>query len=133
MPETFKIKILDIGPSQLFISEYKLNQVFKWLNYKTLEKYEPIPIKKLNGRIIFTDGHTRAFVLYKMGIEFINVYWDEDNFDWTLYEKCVDWCLREGIKNVSNFEERIITKEDYEILWINRCEVLQKDLKKKYN
>jgi len=127
------MEILDIQPSQLFISEDKLERASKWLNYKTLEKYEPIPVKKLNGRIIFADGHTRAFALYKMGIEFINVYWDEDNLDWNLYKKCVDWCLQEGVKNISNFEERIIKKEDYKILWINRCKDLQNDLDKKDN
>ncbi|MGO1368943.1 hypothetical protein [Senegalia sp. (in: firmicutes)] len=106
MTETLKMKILDIQPSQLFISEDKLKEVSKWLNHNTLKKYKPIPIKKLNGRIIFTDGHTRAFALYKIGVELINI---------------------------SKLEERIITKEDYEILWINRCKDLQNDLDKKDN
>lgn len=48
MPEIFKMKILDIGPSQLFISEHKLKEVSKWLNHNTPKKYEPIQIKKLN-------------------------------------------------------------------------------------
>lgn len=65
-----------------------------------------------------------------MGVKCINVYWDEDNLDWKLYESCVDWCLQEDIINISKLEERIITKEDYEILWINRCKDLQNDLEK---
>lgn len=78
VPNIFRMKILDIQPSQLFISEMKLNKVSEWLNYKSIEDYDPVPIKKLNEKIIFTDGHTRAFALYKMGIDNIRAYWDED-------------------------------------------------------
>lgn len=131
MPDVFKIGILDIQPSQLFISEVKLKKVSEWLDCKNIECYQPIPIKKLNGRIIFTDGHTRAFALYKMGIGNIRCIWDEDNLDWQAYQICVDWCIGEGITNISHLKKRVIDHDSYEISWHDRCIKMQKELEEK--
>lgn len=64
---------------------------------------------------------TRAFVLYKMGIELINVYWDRDKLDWKLYETCVKWCIQNQITDISHLKQKIIGKDEYQRLWINRC------------
>ena len=130
MSGVFKIRILDVQPSQLFISKTKLQRVCSWLN-NNIESYEPIPVKRLNGRIIFTDGHTRAFSMHKMGMEYIHAYWDEDDLDWELYQVCVDWCIQEGIINISHLEKKIIDKSAYDELWMKRCEEMQKKLETK--
>ena len=62
-----------IKPSQLYISSKKLNNVLKWFNPKDYNSYEPIPIKKLDGKLIFTDGHTRAYAAYLKGVKTIKV------------------------------------------------------------
>jgi len=49
-----------IQPSQLYISSAKLKSVMKNFASKP-SLMEPIPIKKLGDRIVFVDGHTRAF------------------------------------------------------------------------
>lgn len=41
----------------------------------------PLPVKLLNDEIIFTDGHTRAFVLWKNGVKKIEVYWESEDED----------------------------------------------------
>lgn len=128
MPDILKMKILDVQPSQLFISKMKLEKVSEWLDYKNIECYDPIPIKKLNGKIIFTDGHTRAFALFKMGIEAIRCIWDEDNLDWEAYHICVDWCIEEGITNISHLKGKVIDNNTYEVLWHDRCRKMQKEL-----
>lgn len=109
----------------------KLNKVSEWLNYESIEDYDPVPIKKLNEKIIFTDGHTRAFALYKMGIDNIRAYWDEDELDWDAYQICVDWCVEEGIRNISHLEQKVINNEAYEVLWYDRCRNMQKALEAK--
>ena len=57
------LKLSDIHPSQFYISLEKLRQVEKWFRPDDLSHFEPVPVKRLNGRIIFTDGHTRALPL----------------------------------------------------------------------
>lgn len=63
MTEIFKMKLLDIQPSQLFISEYKVKEVSRWLKFEKIEEYEPISIKRLNGKVIFTDGHQSLCII----------------------------------------------------------------------
>ncbi|KGN00965.1 hypothetical protein Z969_08915 [Clostridium novyi A str. 4570] len=128
MPNIFEMKLLDVQPSQLFISKTKLENVLKWLNVDSINKCDPIPVKNLNGKVIFTDGHTRAFAMYKMGIENIKVYWDEDELDWRVYEICVDWCTKDGIKSISHLDQRVISNDEYEILWYERCRKMQRGL-----
>lgn len=53
----------DIQPSQLYINSQKLKDISKWFKSDDYENYGPLPIKKLNGKIILTDGHTMAFAV----------------------------------------------------------------------
>ncbi len=127
MQENFELTIDIIQPSQLYISKQKLLTIQKWLNSHE-DDYQPIPVKRLNGKIIYTDGHTRAFVLFKLGVKKIHVYWDRDEMDWEAYQICVDWCVSEGILNISHLEPRLLDSEQYKRLWINRCEKMQAQL-----
>lgn len=60
MTEIFLMELDKIQPSQLYISSRKLNSVMKNFASKP-SLMEPIPVKKLGDRIVFVDGHTRAF------------------------------------------------------------------------
>ena len=122
------LKLSDIHPSQFYISLEKLRQVEKWFRPDDLSHFEPVPVKYLNGRIIFTDGHTRAFAAYRKGLAKIPLVWDEDELDWEAYQLCADACRKRGIRSVADLEERVISGEDYELLWNNWCEVLHEVL-----
>lgn len=81
-----EIQILRIQPSQFFISEKKIAQIKKWFQPNDLSNFDPIPVKMLNDKLIFTDGHTRAFVAYSAGMTKIPVVWDLDELDWEAYQ-----------------------------------------------
>jgi hypothetical protein len=119
----FKMKLNQIQPSQLYICIDKLAAV-----KENWESTEPIPIKNLNGNIIFTDGHTRAFYAHQQGFDEIEVYWDEDELDWEAYQICVDWCKDAGIFTIADLENRIVNQQDYKKLWYDRCEKMQEEL-----
>lgn len=120
-----KMNIHDIQPSQLYISEKKLEKVDLFLDSIDIDGMEPLPIKKIGERVFFTDGHTRAFALFRRGIKTVKVHWDEDDLDWIQYLICLKWCDKEGIKDISHLEERVIGEEDYHELWLNRCKRMQ--------
>jgi hypothetical protein len=58
MTKTFMIKLDKIQPSQLYISSEKPDEVMKTFDPAKPQTIEPIPIKKLGGKIIFVDGHS---------------------------------------------------------------------------
>jgi len=121
----FKIPLSRIQPSQLYISAEKLAQ----FTSSSPENFPPVPLKKLNGRIIFTDGHTRALAAHLQGHADIWAVWDEDELDWQAYQICVDWCLTAGIRTIADLQDHIITPEDYQKLWLDRCRNMQSEFK----
>ena len=125
------MKLDKIQPSQLFISSTKLSQVMKTFNVTKPESIEPIPLKTLGNDVIFVDGHTRAFAAYLKGLSEVPVYWEDEELDWDAYEICVEWCKKEGIHTIADLKDRIVSHEEYEILWLKRCEIMQQGLEER--
>ena len=92
------------------------------------ESSEPIPVKKLGGQVIFVDGHTRAFAAFLHGLSEVTVYWEEDELDWDAYKICVEWCKNEGIHTIADLKDRVVSQQEYEVVWYKRCEKMQQDL-----
>lgn len=122
---SFMIDISKLQPSQLYISEYKLEQVSKWIQADE-HNYDSVPIKKYNDSLVLTDGHTRAVALLLSGVKELKVCWDEDDLDDDLYCECIKWCKEESINTVEDLCTRIIDKESYEKKWLNRCMMYRK-------
>jgi len=127
----FLKRLDEIQLSQLFINSGKLSQVIKRFDPPTPESLEPVPVKELDGEVIFTDGHTRAFAAFLHGLTEIRVFWDEDDLDWEVYRICVGWCKAEGLFTVADLKDKVISSERYEVLWLKRCEEMQKGLEER--
>ena len=117
MNDYFYFNIEKIQPSQLYLSDRKINEILKLTRNSGLDVLQPLPIKELNNEIILTDGHTRAYILWLNGIEEIKVIWEDEDLDWDLYTICVKWCKEAGIYTIANLK--------------NRCEEMEKKLHKK--
>jgi hypothetical protein len=120
-----------LQPSQLYISQEKLNSVQAAFDLSSSEGVRPIPVKDLCGLRVMTDGHTRAFAAFLAGLKSVPIYDDPDDLDWEAYQICVDWCRAEGIHSVADLAGRVVKAEDYKRLWYDRCRVMQVDLAKK--
>ena len=95
--------------------------VREWFTPDDTENFDPIPVKRLDGRVLMTDGHTRAVAAYLAGWDSVPVYWDEDDLDMHAYEIDVNWCKDEGIISPIDLSKRIVPYKDYERLWKKRC------------
>ena len=125
---SFKMKLSEIQPSQLYISKKKLALIKKNFDPKDLSTLGVIPIKKLGNVIFYTDGHTRAFAAYQSGFTEIPVIWEDEELDGELYKICIKWCKDEGIFSIADLSDQVINQKDYEILWYKRCDDLHKKL-----
>jgi hypothetical protein len=130
MIKKFMMKLNEIQPSQLYINSEKLSIVMKTFDSNKPELMEPIPIKELGNKIVFVDGHTRAFATFLHNFSEVPVYWEDEELDWDAYEICVEWCRKEQIHTIADLKNRVVSQKDYEILWYKRCEKMQQDLKK---
>ena len=130
MTEFFLMELNKIQPSQLYISSRKLSSVMENFASKP-SLMEPIPIKKLGDRIVFVDGHTRAFAALLHRFPKVPVYWEDEELDWEEYEICVEWCLEEKIFTIADLRKRVVSHKEYEKLWYERCANMQKELEAK--
>ena len=120
------MKLTQIQPSQFYLSAEKLRRIMEWFTPSDLSNFEPLPVRQLNGAVIFTDGHTRAFAAWRAGLEEVPIVWDEDELDWQLYQICVDACKARGIHSIASLEDRILTAEEYAVQWNGWCDEMQK-------
>jgi hypothetical protein len=130
-PQVVFVKLDQLQPSQLYISQEKLSIIQAAYDLSSPEGVQPIPVKDLGRLRVMTDGHTRAFAAYLTGLTSVPTYDDPDDLDWEAYQICVDWCRAEGIHSVADLAGRVVNAEDYEHLWYDRCREMQADLAKK--
>ena len=120
--------ILDLGLSQIYLNEDKLTNIQKWLNPADLSNFEPLPVHDFgNGTLTLTDGHSRAFLAYMMGIKELPIIYDTDDIVISetgkmLYRNDIAWCERFNIHSICDLKDRIVPDSVYQDLWINRCD-----------
>lgn len=127
----FFLEIESLGFSQIYLSAVKLEGVLSWFE-PSLANFEPVPVRDFlgSGKLTLTDGHTRAYVAWMHGITKIPAVYDEDDIvicalGHELYGNDILWCERLGIRHISDFTSRILSSEDYQTLWDDRCDALQ--------
>ena len=59
-----KVKIKDLHPSQLYLSEKKLQDIQMLYQSVELNNVDPISILAFGDCLLITDGHHRAYQLY---------------------------------------------------------------------
>ena len=122
------IKIKELGLSQIYLNQKKIDNIYKWINLTDLSTFHPLPVYDFgNGKLTLTDGHTRAFVAHKLGLEEVPVQYDTDDMITSeigqlLYKVDIAWCERFDLRSVMDLESRIIPDEQYQVLWLDRCE-----------
>ncbi len=120
--------VLDLGLSQIYLNEDKLTNIRKWLNPADLSNFEPLPVHDFgNGKLTLTDGHSRAFLAYTMGMKELPIIYDVDDIVISetgkmLYRNDITWCERFKIHSISDLKDRIVPDSVYRNLWISRCD-----------
>ena len=90
-----------------------------------------VPIKRLEGRWVMTDGHTHAFAAHGAGLDRIPTVLDDDPLDSEANGICARWCWEAGITQIADFDKRVLSAKDYEALWLSRRCTMQLDLAEK--
>ena len=120
--------VVDLGVSQIYLNEDKLNNIRNWLDPTDLSNFAPLPVHDFgNGRLTLTDGHSRAYLAYTMGIYKAPIVYDLDDIVTSatgqmLYNNDIAWCKRFKIHSVLDLKDRIISDSVYNDLWIDRCD-----------
>ena len=112
------LPLAQIQPSQFYLSQEKLDRISIDFSKQDLE---PLPVKCMDGKIFFTDGHSRAFKAYQAGLSRIPIYYDRDELNWDFYRYCVQACEERGIFSIADLQNHILSKEAYQLNWFDWC------------
>lgn len=115
------VKITDLHPTQLYLSEKKLQDI--QMLYRSAENInvDPISILAVGNRLLITDGHHRAYQALLAGQDTISAEFDQDGGD-ALYALYAQACEERKIDSVWDFKNRILPQEEYEAKWYNWCD-----------
>ncbi|MET3558000.1 putative aminopeptidase FrvX [Streptococcus rupicaprae] len=119
-----KFSILDLQPSQFYLSETKLQAVRAWFDPQDLTNFDPISIKQLDGEWIVVDGHSRLFVAYQEGLTHLPVVLEEEDWNWDFYRFCTEATKAKGISTIADLWTHILPQEAYETDWIGWCQTV---------
>ena len=116
-----KVNITDLHPTQLYLSEKKLEDI--QMLYQSVERQNinPISVLAIGERLLITDGHHRAYQALLAGKNTISAEWDKDGGD-EIYHLYAQACEERKIYSILDLKNRILAQDEYEAKWYNWCD-----------
>jgi len=116
-----EVKIKDLHPTQLYLSEKKLQDI--QMLYQSVEKpsINPISVLAFGDRLLITDGHHRVYQALLAGLDTISAEFDRDGGD-QLYRLYAQACEKRKIYSVLDLKNHILPQDEYEAKWYNWCD-----------
>ena len=116
-----EVNIKDLHPTQLYLSEKKLQDI--QMLYQSIGKsnINPISVLAFGNCFLITDGHHRAYQALLVGQDTISAEFDRDGGD-ELYHLYAQACEKRKIYSVLNLKNYILPQDEYEAKWYNWCD-----------
>lgn len=116
-----EVKITDLHPTQLYLSEKKLHDIQMLDQSAEIINVDPISVLAFGNRFLITDGHHRAYQALLAGRDTISAELDRDGGD-ELYDLYAQACEERKITSVLDLKHRILPQDEYEAKWYNWCD-----------
>ena len=116
-----KVNIADLHPTQLYLSEKKLQDIQMLYQSAETIQVDPISILAFGDCLLITDGHHRAYQALLAGRDTISAEFDKDGGD-EIYHLYAQACEERKITSVLDLKHRILPQDEYEAKWYNWCD-----------
>ena len=116
-----EVKITDLHPTQLYLSEKKLQAIQMLDQSADIINVDPISVLAFGNRFLITDGHHRAYQALLAGRDTITAEFDRDGGD-ELYALYAQACEERKIYSILDLKNLILTQDEYEAKWYNWCD-----------
>lgn len=116
-----KVKLTDLHPTQLYLSEKKLQDIQVLYQSAEIINVYPISILTYGNRLLITDGHHRAYQALLTGQDTISAEFDKDGGD-EIYHLYAQACEERKITSVLDLKHHILAQDEYEAKWYNWCD-----------
>ena len=116
-----KVKLTDLHPTQLYLSEKKLQDIQVLYQSDEIINVDPISILAFGNCFLITDGHHRAYQALLTGQDTISAEFDKDGGD-EIYHLYAQACEERKIDSVLDLKHHILAQDEYEAKWYNWCD-----------
>ena len=116
-----EVNIKDLHPTQLYLSEKKLQDIQMLYQSAEIINMDPISILTFGNRLLITDGHHRAYQALLTGQNTISAEFDRDGCD-ELYHLYAQACEKRKIYSVLDLKNHILPQDEYQAKWYNWCD-----------
>ena len=116
-----KVKLTDLHPTQLYLSEKKLQDIQVLYQSAEIINVDPISILTYGNRLLITDGHHRAYQALLTGQDTISAEFDKDGGD-EIYHLYAQACEERKIYSVWDLKHHILPQDEYAAKWYNWCD-----------
>ena len=116
-----EVNIKDLHPTQLYLSEKKLQEIQMLYQSKEKRNINPISVLAFGNCFLITDGHHRAYQALLVGQDTISAEFDRDGGD-ELYHLYAQACEKRKIYSVLDLKNHILPQDEYEAKWYNWCD-----------
>ena len=116
-----EVKIKDLHPTQLYLSEKKLQDIQMLYHSVERQNINPISVLAFGDGLLITDGHHRAYQALLAGRNTISAEFDRDGCD-ELYHLYAQACEKRKIYSVLDLKNHILAQDEYEAKWYNWCD-----------
>ena len=116
-----EVNITDLHPTQLYLSEKKLQAIQMLDQSADIINVDPISVLAFGNRFLITDGHHRAYQALLAGRDTISAEFDKDGGD-ELYHLYAQACEERKIYSILDLKNRILPQDEYEAKWYNWCD-----------
>ncbi|MFS9374298.1 chromosome partitioning protein ParB [Streptococcus infantis] len=116
-----EVNIKDLHPSQLYLSEKKLQDIQNLYQSAETFNINTISVLAFGDRLLITDGHHRAYQALLLGQDTISAEFDRDGGD-ELYHLYAQACEKRKIYSVLDLKNHILPQDEYEARWYNWCD-----------
>ena len=116
-----EVNIKNLHPTQLYLSEKKLQDIQMLYQSKEKPNINPISVLAYGNCFLITDGHHRAYQALLVGQDTISAEFDRDGGD-ELYHLYAQACEKRKIYSVLDLKDHILSQDEYEAKWYNWCD-----------
>ena len=116
-----EVKIKNLHPTQLYLSEKKLQDIQMLYHSVERQNINPISVLAFGDGLLITDGHHRAYQALLAGRNTISAEFDRDGCD-ELYHLYAQACEKRKIYSVLDLKNHILPQDEYQAKWYNWCD-----------
>ena len=116
-----KVNITDLHPTQLYLSEKKLQDIQMLYHSVERQNINPSSVLAFGDGLLITDGHHRAYQALLAGRNTISAEFDRDGCD-ELYHLYAQACEKRKIYSVLDLKNHILPQDEYQAKWYNWCD-----------